>query len=486
MKQPLLNAPRTFKGGIHPPDFKSFTEGNSIQMYMDPKMDLVFPMVQHIGAPCKPTVKKGDLVLRGQVIGEAQGYVSVPIHSSVSGKVKDVKPMLHTNGSKVLSVIIENDHQYNEVEGMHKAHDYKNMTKAEILDVIKNAGIVGMGGAGFPAHVKLNPPPDKKIDTIIVNGAECEPFLSSDFRLLIEEPKKVVEGLRIILHMFPEAEGFIAIEDNKPTALSLMSLLTTGEERIHVATLKTKYPQGGEKQLIEAITGREVPSGGLPADAGCIVHNADTVVAIYRAMIEGRPLMRRIVTIAGGAVAKACTFKVRIGTNVQELVEAAGGVVGTPSKIICGGPMMGMAQVSLDIPVLKGTSGILLFNEEQDFMGDETACIRCGKCVGACPIHLMPLMLNRFALDRDWASFEKYHGMDCIECGSCAYVCPAKRHLTQTFKAGKKIIADERRKKAAAAKAAADAKAAAEAKAAEAVPAPAKAEDKAGAAPAGK
>ena len=405
MKGLVFNAPRTFKGGIHPPDFKESTEGNSIRMYMDPQMDLVFPMVQHIGAPCVPTVKKGEYVLRGQKIGEAQGFVSSPIHSSVSGKVKDVKPMLHTNGSKVLSVIIENDHQYKEIEGMHQRYDYEHMTNQEILTVIREAGIVGMGGAGFPAHVKLSPSPDKKIDTIIVNGAECEPFLSSDFRLLIEEPKKVVEGLKIILHMFPEAHGYIAIENNKPTALSLMRLLTTEEERITVVPLKTKYPQGGEKQLINAVTGREVPSGGLPADAGCIVHNADTIVAIYRALLEGRPLMRRIITIAGGAIAHATTFKVRIGTNVRELIEAAGGLTCTPSKVICGGPMMGTALFSLDVPVVKGTSGILLFDEHQDAVLEETACIRCGKCVAACPIHLMPMMLNQFALDRDWASF---------------------------------------------------------------------------------
>ena len=449
MKGLVFNAPRTFKGGIHPPDFKESTEGNSIRMYMDPQMDLVFPMVQHIGAPCVPTVKKGEYVLRAQKIGEAQGFVSSPIHSSVSGKVKDVKPMLHTNGSKVLSVIIENDHQYKEIEGMHQRYDYEHMTNQEILTVIREAGIVGMGGAGFPAHVKLSPSPDKKIDTIIVNGAECEPFLSSDFRLLIEEPKKVVEGLKIILHMFPEAHGYIAIENNKPTALSLMKLLTTEEERITVVPLKTKYPQGGEKQLINAVTGREVPSGGLPADAGCIVHNADTIVAIYRALLEGRPLMRRIITIAGGAVAHATTFKVRIGTNVRELIEAAEGLTCTPSKVICGGPMMGTALFSLDVPVVKGTSGILLFDEHQDAVLEETACIRCGKCVAACPIHLMPMMLNQFALERDWASFEKYHGMDCMECGSCAYICPAKRHLTQSFKAGKKIISAQRKKAAA-------------------------------------
>ncbi len=449
MKRTLFNAPRTFKGGIHPPDFKKFTEGNPIQMYMDPQEDLVFPMVQHIGAPCKPLVKKGDECLRGQIIGEAQGWVSSPIHSSVSGRVKDVKPMLHPNGSKVMSVIIENDHMYREVEGMHQSHDYHQMSKEEILSIIREAGVVGMGGAGFPAHVKLSPPADKKIDAIIVNGAECEPYLSSDFRLLIEEPTKVVEGLKIVLHMFPEAKGYIAIEDNKPTALAVMRNLTLEEPRIQVVALKTKYPQGGEKQLIDAVIGREVPSGGLPADVGCIVHNTDTVVAIYRALLEGRPLMRRVITIAGGAVAHSVTFKARIGTSIRELVEAAGGLVCPPSKIICGGPMMGTALFSLDVPVTKGTAGILVFDPAEDHITRESACIRCGKCVSACPIHLMPLMLNQFALDMDWSSFEKYHGMDCIECGSCAYICPAKRHLTQTFKAGKRMIQEQRRKAAA-------------------------------------
>lgn len=449
MKQMFFDAPRTFRGGIHPPDFKKFTEGNPIQMYMDPQEDLVFPMVQHIGAPCKPVVKKGDECLRGQVIGEAQGWVSSPIHSSVSGRVKDVKPMLHPNGSKVMSVIIENDHAYREVDGLHQSHDYRHMSKEEILTVIQEAGVVGMGGAGFPAHVKLSPPAEKVIDSIIVNGAECEPYLSSDFRLLIEEPSKVVEGLKIVLHMFPNAKGYIAIEDNKPTALAVMRNLTVEEERIQVVPLKTKYPQGGEKQLIDAVLGREVPSGGLPADVGCIVHNADTIVAIYRAILEGRPLMRRVITLAGGALSHSVTFKARLGTSIRELIQAAGGLVCPPSKIICGGPMMGTALFSLDVPVTKGTAGLLVFDQKEDHILRENACIRCGKCISACPIHLMPFMLNQFALEMDWDSFEKYHGMDCIECGSCAYICPAKRHLTQTFKAGKRMIQEKRRKAAA-------------------------------------
>lgn len=434
----------TFKGGIHPPGYKSYTHGNVIEMYMDPKRDLVFPMQQHIGAPCTPTVAKGDYVLRGQVIGDSDAYVSAPIHSSVSGTVKDIKLMAAPNGNKVLSVIIENDHLYKEVETMHKPYDYPSMTNDEICKVIRDAGIVGLGGAGFPTHVKLNP--GKEIDTIIVNGAECEPFLASDFRLMLEEPTKLISGIKILLQMFPKAKAYIGIEDNKKQVINLMCDLLSGESRINVAKLKTKYPQGAEKQILNAITGRCVPSGKLPADVGCIVINADTVVAVYRAIMEGRPLMRRIVTLSGDAMNCSHTFKVRTGTSLEELIEAAGGLKAEPSKIIAGGPMMGIALSTTDIAISKTTNGALFLTEKLDFCGEESACIRCGRCISACPMHLLPLELTKFALHHDLEEFEKFHGMDCMECGSCAFVCPAKRHLTQTFKAAKKAIADNRKK----------------------------------------
>lgn len=435
----------TFKKGVHPPHGKHFTEHKSIE-YLLPKQILVYPMIQHIGAPCEPIVKKGDKVLLGQKIGEAKGFVSSPIHSSVSGIVKDVAPVLHPNGSKVLSVIVENDGLYEKVEGMEKREDYKNLSKDEILKIIQEAGIVGMGGAGFPTHVKLAPPPDKKIDSIIVNAAECEPYLTSDHRVLLEETQRVVDGLKIVLHMFPEAKGYIGIEDNKMDAIEAVRKAVKDEKNIEVKVLKTKYPQGAEKQLIYAITKREVPSGKLPADVGCIVQNVETMVAIERAVLRGRPLMRRIVTVTGGAIAEPKNLNVRLGMSFRELIEACGGFKKEPAKIIAGGPMMGTAVFSIDVPVVKGTSAILCLTEEEAAIPEETNCIRCGKCVEACPMNLLPAALNSFALRNDLMQFEKLHGMDCIECGSCSFVCPAKRHLVQSFRTAKRTIIANRKK----------------------------------------
>lgn len=442
-------AVHSFKGGIHPNDSKHFTENVPIQDLLDPHKPLVYPMVQHIGAPCKPTVKKGDTVLRGQCIGEATGYVSAPIYSAVSGTVTDVKPMLHPNGQKILSVVIENDHQYTNIEGLEQGKDFRSLSREEILGIIRDAGIVGMGGAGFPAHVKLSPAPDKKIDSIILNGAECEPFLTSDYRVMLEDPQRIINGMQILLHLFPEAKGYIGIENNKPKAQQSIQEYIQQHQipNVQVVPLLTKYPQGGEKMLIKAVIGREVPSGGLPADVGAIVHNIDTVVAISRAVTQGRPLMRRIVTVAGSAIRNPGNFRVRIGTSLQELVEAAGGFVETPRKMIHGGPMMGSSLISLDAPVVKGTSALLFFTEKDSQVAEESPCIRCGKCLKACPMFLVPYELNQYVLRRDWDGFAAHGGMDCIECGSCAFACPAKRQLTQTCKAGKATVTAMRKKK---------------------------------------
>lgn len=435
----------TFKRGVHPPEGKHFTQSNSIE-YLLPKGDLVYPLSQHIGAPCEPIVKKGDRVLLGQKVGEAKGFVSSPIYSSVSGTVKNVAPMLTAGGTKVMSIIVENDGLYEKHESLSPRGDYSSLSKDELLKIIQDSGVVGMGGATFPTHVKLAPPPDKKIDCIIVNGAECEPYITSDYHVMLEETGRVIDGLKIVLHMFPGAKGYIGIEDNKKDAIEAVKKAVKDEKNIEVKVLKTKYPQGGEKQLIYAITGRKVPTGALPAQVGCIVQNIETMVAIERAVLRGRPVMRRIVTVTGGAISNPKVFNVRIGTSFREIIEAAGGFKKEAVKVIAGGPMMGTAISSLDIPVVKGTSAILCLTEEEAVIPEELNCIRCGKCVQACPMNLIPATLNQFVERKEYDMFEKNHGMDCIECGSCSYVCPAKRHLVQSFRTAKRTIAANKKK----------------------------------------
>lgn len=435
----------TFKRGIHPPDHKESTCQKPITVLM-PKGDLVYPMVQHIGAPCEPIVKKGDRVLVGQRIAESEAFVSSPIFASVSGTVKAIKDVDHPNGFKVKAIVVENDNLMEEDPSINHPFDYKNMTNQEIIEVVKNSGIVGMGGATFPTHIKLSPPPDKKIDTIIVNGAECEPYLTSDHRIMLEETERVVLGLEVILKLFPEAEGVIAVEINKPDAIAKLEEAVKGHDRIRIAKLQTKYPQGAEKQLIYSVTKREVPSAKLPSEVGCIVQNIDTVVAIHRAIFRGRPLMRRIVTISGGAIKEPQNFKVRIGTNYQEIIEAAGGFVEEPGKVISGGPMMGIAMYNIDVPVIKGSSSILCLTKEEAAIPEESNCMRCGKCVSICPMALLPLELNRFALADAEEEFAKYNGLDCIECGACSYTCPSKRHLLHSIRTTKKNILAKRRR----------------------------------------
>ncbi len=441
----LPMAALTFRRGIHPPDNKEQTNKKPITVLM-PKGDLVFPMVQHIGAPCKPIVKKGDRVLVGQCIAESEAFVSSPIISSVSGTVKKIGEMEHPNGFKIESIVIENDNEYEEIEGLNMPFDYENMSNDEILEIIKSAGIVGLGGATFPTHIKLSPPPDKKIDHIIINGAECEPYLTSDHRIMLEETDRVIGGLKVILKMFPDAKGVIGVETNKPDAIEKLQKAINGEDRITIAPLQTKYPQGAEKQLIYSVTKREVPSGKLPSEVGCIVQNIDTVVAIHRAINRGRPLMRRIVTVSGGAIKEPQNFKVRIGTNYTEVIEAAGGFVQEPAKIISGGPMMGLTMYNVDVPIIKGSSSILCLTEAEAAIPDESNCMRCGKCVAICPMALLPNELNKYSLAGDEEGFQKYNGMDCIECGACSYTCPSKRHLLHSIRTSKKNILAKRRR----------------------------------------
>lgn len=436
----------TFKGGIHPDDGKAISKDFPIKE-VNPKGELVYPMSQHIGAPAKPIVNVGDKVLVGQKIGEASGFVSANIVSSVSGTVKAIEPRLTVAGNYVNSIVVENDNEYTEVEGIGTPRDYTKLSKEEIRNIVKEAGIVGMGGAGFPNHIKITPKDDESIEYVIVNGAECEPYLTSDYRAMLERPERVIGGLKVMLSLFPNAQGIIGIEDNKPDCIELMTKQTQDEDNITVIPLKTKYPQGAERQLIYATTGRKINSSMLPADAGCIVDNVDTVSSIYMAVCKSTPLMRRIVTVTGDAINSPCNFDVRTGTNYAELIDEAGGFKTEPQKIVSGGPMMGMALFDLNIPVTKTSSALLAMTKDEVAAHEPSACIRCGRCVAACPSNLIPQKMLEYAERFDDEGFISLNGMECYECGSCTYVCPAKRRLTQAFKQTRRSILDNRKKK---------------------------------------
>lgn len=437
---------RTFKGGVHPYDGKDLSKAKPTKELL-PVGDLVFPLSQHIGAPATPLVSVGDSVLVGQKIAEAGGFVSAPIYSSVSGTVKAIEPRRVAVGDMVNSIIIENDGNYMEA-GFEETQDVTQLRKEEIIHKIKEAGVVGMGGAGFPTHVKLSPKNPDKIEYVIANCAECEPFLTSDYRRMIEEPEKLVEGMRIILQLFDHAKGYFGVEDNKPDAIQKLMELTKDEPRMKVVPLITKYPQGGERQLIKAVTDREINSKMLPADAGCIVDNVETIVAVYNAVRYGRPLTDRIFTVTGDAVMEPRNFKIKIGTNFSELLEAAGGLKNPAKKMIAGGPMMGFALFDINIPTTKTTSALLCMTEDEASKYEETACINCGRCVEACPEGLIPSRLADYSQHGQKAVFEKWYGLECIECGSCSYGCPARRPLAQAIKTMKKqVLADKRKKK---------------------------------------
>lgn len=436
---------KTFKGGIHPPYNKEMTKQKPVEKAKLPAK-VVIPLSQHVGAPCEPIVKVGDMVKVGQKIGEAKAFVSAPVHSSVSGKVVAVEPRLHASGAYVMSVVIESDGLDEIYEGVKPPKPLEELSPDEIKNLIREAGIVGMGGAGFPTQVKLSPPADKKIDTVIVNGAECEPYLTADHRLMVERPEDVVLGLRAIMKATGVSKAYIGIEDNKPDALEAMKAAVKGLSGIEVVPLATKYPQGGEKQLINAITGREVPSGGLPMDVGVIVDNAGTCAAIANVLKTGMPLVERITTVTGSGVKEPKNLLVRIGTPVGELIEQCGGFAGEPGKVIMGGPMMGLSQSSLEVPVMKGTSGVLVLQKSEVKAVESMPCIRCARCVDACPIRLLPTHIAKLAERGRWADAERYHALDCIECGCCAYVCPAHIPLTQLIRLAKNYILASKKK----------------------------------------
>lgn len=434
----------TFRGGIHPYDGKELSKDKPI-VELQAGSTLVFPVSQHIGAPAKPIVAKGDYVYRGQVIAEAGSFVSAPVHSSVSGTVKAIEPRKVASGDQVMSIVIENDMQNLEVE-YYPVEDIQTCAKEEIIKCIQNAGIVGMGGAGFPTHVKLSPKNPDAIEYVIANCAECEPYLTSDYRRMLEEPEKLINGIKIILCLFDRAQGIIAVEDNKPDCIKLLRDLAKDEPRITVKALQTKYPQGGERSLIFATTGRKINSSMLPADVGCIVNNVDTIVAVERAVLEGKPLMERIVTVTGDAIKDPRNYKVPTGMSYDEILQAAGGFQETPEKIICGGPMMGVAIYGTDIPVTKTSTALLAFTKDEVAAWEPGPCINCGRCLEVCPGRVMPSKLADAAERFDEETFLELNGMECCECGCCSYICPAKRPLTQEIKSMRKIQLAKRKK----------------------------------------
>lgn len=457
----------TFKGGAHPYEGKILSENCAIQELVLPG-DFVFPMSQHIGAPAKPIVEVGEHVLAGQKIAEAGGFVSACVLSSVSGTVKAIEPRMQVSGLPVLSVVVESDGKFETVEGIGTERDYTTLTRDEIIGIIKEAGIVGIGGAGFPTSVKLMPKDVNAIDTFIANGAECEPYLTSDYRLMLEEPERVLGGLQICLSLFPNAKGVVAIENNKPEAIAVMKKLCLKYERIEVMEMLTKYPEGGERQLINAVTGRFINSTKLPADAGVVVDNVATLAAIYDAVVRSTPLMQKVISITGDAVAHPANVRVRLGSSYADILTELGGLKADPQKYISGGPMMGQALFELNVPVTKPSSALCAFSHDDVESSPTTSCIRCGRCVNACPEFLVPPLMAKAADKGDLARFEALNGMECMECGSCAYVCPAKRPLTQKFKQARRMVMADRRIKAAEAKKREELKAQAEAQAAQA------------------
>ncbi len=425
----------TFRGGIHPHANKELTNKKGT-VVMEAPDTVVIPLSQHIGAPCESLVKAGDTVTVGQKIADSSAFVSTPIHSSVSGVVKAVEKRPHATMSECMAIVIENDKNYTVCPDI-KPLDYTLMSPKEIIDEIRNGGIVGMGGATFPTCVKLNVPEGKKADTILINAAECEPYLTSDHRLMLEKPEYIIEGIKIVMKATEVENAVIAMEDNKEDAFEILSKLCEKEKGIKVVKVKTKYPQGSEKQLIDAVLKREVKSGSLPVDSGAIVQNVATVAEIYNHFKTGMPLIERIVTVSGKGIENPMNVVVKIGTSYRDVCQFAGGMKENVSKVISGGPMMGFSQYTLDVPVTKGTSGILFFTEEEDKEYSEQACIKCGKCVSHCPMKLMPFMITEMARIGEMDEAVRYGLKDCMECGSCSFICPQRRHLVQHIRLAK-------------------------------------------------
>lgn len=432
----------TFNKGIHLPYNKDFTKDKPIDIF-EPKKHLIFPLSQHIGVSCEPIVEIGQRVLVNEKIADSSNFVSAPIHSSISGTVSDIKEIFSPSGSKIMAIFIENDFKYEKFQNQNTKYS-KNLSLKDIVPLIKDYGIVGLGGATFPCHVKLNVPKGKEVKYIIINGAECEPYLTCDHRIMLEYSKEIIHGLNILLDLFPKALIYIGIEDNKLNAIDKFNSLLENNQRIKVIALKTKYPQGSEKHLIYALTKLEVPLGKLPLDVGCLVQNISTIYQLYNSLINGIPLTERVITVTGDAIRSPKNIKVKLGTPIKDIVEFCGGFITKPSKIILGGPMMGIAINSLEYPITKGTSGILCLSKVDT--SSNTHCIRCGKCLNSCPMNLMPQKLNELSCKNKLEDFKTFNGMNCIECGCCTFSCPAKIPIVSNIRIAKNSIKNNSKK----------------------------------------
>jgi electron transport complex protein RnfC len=426
---------RSFRGGVHAPDRKEQTRDKAIEI-LPPPSRVVIPLHQHTGAPCEPLVKEGDAVILGQKIGESKSYVSAPVHASIAGKVAAIQALPHPALPKpALSVVIEAEAEPAATQGWPLAGGWESLPVEEAKARIREAGVVGLGGAAFPTHVKISPPAGKTVDTLILNGVECEPFLTNDHRLMLERGEEILAGARILQRVLGVKRAIVGIEANKMDAIRKLAGLAVGTG-IEVAGLKVKYPQGAEKQLIKALLNREVPSGGLPFDVGVVVQNVGTALAVYEAVARGKPLIERVLTVGGDGVKEPRNLQVRIGTSFAQVLEACGGIQADgETKVIMGGPMMGIAQYSLEVPVIKGTSGILVFRRGRQ--EKETPCIKCGRCVEVCPMGLMPVRIADYAEKDNFAMCVEYGVKDCIECGACAFVCDTKRPIVHWVKYAK-------------------------------------------------